>query len=1049
METIKTEIENHFGFFPPFFAPALGAPEVLDGLWRLTSSAYCKNPLPALLKEKIAARLSRYCPVPYELVCHACALRSLGMPAGKIFSLMSEAAPASEIHINDSLRALSMESLPLPAWPDPESEIERHVIRCLEFIYLNPSLAGPCWSELNRLLGPARRDGAAMLLSYIRTSHLWTESHPEISCEADRRHQEQGERLAREEPRWPDFVRRYPDIVRLEQRSLEQQLTAEIAQRKRMEEQLTRYTVEVEESRDRLQEQASQLARQAEELYQRREELLKEVSERKRAEESIRIFAEVVKNMPIGVIVWRLEDAKDVKSLRLIATNPAAEVFTGLALEKCVGKTLPGISPVLAGSSAPGVYAEVIRSGAPRDLGENHPAASQSPQRRVSVKAFPLPNQCVGITFEDITEQKQAEEELARARDAALELARTRSEFLANMSHEIRTPLNAIIGMAGLLMESELSRPQREFTETITSAGDTLLGIISDILDFSKIESGKMELETLDFDLRGVFENAVGLLAARAQAKGLQIASVVPAEVPALLRGDPGRLRQILINLLSNAVKFTEKGEVVVRAEKEEETDRHILLKLSVSDTGIGISPDVQRRLFQPFSQADASTTRKYGGTGLGLAISKRLVELMGGEIGVESEPGQWSKFWVRLRFGKQDHAPAAAKARDDLSGLRVLILDANATQREILQQIIASWKMRGDATASETEALSMLRRGAAAKEPYHVVLLDMGLPGMGGLAFALKVKSDAAICSVRTVALTSLAQPMETDVLRAAGIAAALTKPVKQSPLYDCLAHLTDGLREAASAPGAADGAKHDHFRILVVEDNPVNQKVAALQLERLGYRVDIVGSGREAVDAVRDHPYNLILMDCQMPEMDGYETTAAIRRQEGRVQHTPVIAMTAHALEGDRKKCLAAGMDDYISKPVKLKDLAALLSRWDVPIDPSRLENLREAAGDESVRLVGEVIDRFLEDTPGRLENIRKAVQENNSKNLEMAAHSLKGSSANLGAKGLWTLCERIEDLARRGKPAEADRFQEELREEFARVKVKLEKEKGGQSR
>jgi PAS domain S-box-containing protein len=554
----------------------------------------------------------------------------------------------------------------------------------------------------------------------------------------------------------------------------------------------------------------------------------------------------------------------------------------------------------------------------------------------------------LGVT-KDITQLKETEFELGRARDAAIESSRIKSEFLANMSHEIRTPMNGVIGMTGLLLDTELTTVQREFAETIRNSADSLLTIINDILDFSKIEAGKLSFETLDFDLVETVEGALDMFAEKARFKGIELASEVPADIPTRLRGDAGRLRQVITNLLGNGIKFTEKGEVVVRLAKESETEKDIVISFSIKDTGIGIPVEVQNRLFQAFTQADNSTTRRFGGTGLGLAISKQLVAMMGGEIGVRSEPGKGSTFWFTARLGKQTGAPEPTPSIyfRDLFDLRVLVVDDNATNRQILRHQLFAWKMQKGSASNGFEALDLLRAAAKEGKPYELALLDMQMPEMDGMTLAKSIKADPAIASTRLIILTSMGYTHTQEELKDAGVDAFLVKPVKQSRLFDCLVNVlgraaaehvfTKPAKDAAPQPErpASETPQVNKTRILLAEDNVVNQKVALAQLRTLGFSADSAVNGHEVITALSKTPYDIILMDCQMPEMDGYEATRLIRQAEkspGVAWKAPVkiIAMTANAMSGDREKCIAAGMDDYLSKPVRRAELALAMARW-----------------------------------------------------------------------------------------------------------------------
>ncbi|MEP6901725.1 MAG: PAS domain S-box protein [Actinomycetota bacterium] len=787
-----------------------------------------------------------------------------------------------------------------------------------------------------------------------------------------------------------------------------------------------------------------------------------DITEQKAAQRKLFTLASIVESSVDAILSQTLEG-------KIISWNAGAEKLYGYSAQEILGQHISVIYPsdrieeesaiisaMMHGERLQGY--ETVRSGKGH---KNIP---------VSLTVSPVRDRdgrIIGISkiAHDITERKRIEEELKKTRDSALESARLKSEFLANMSHEIRTPMNGVIGMTGLLLNSSLDTDQKDYAETIQSSADSLLRIIDDILDFSKIEAGQMQFEKIDFDLNEAVEGAVEMLAERSRVKEIELASLIYRDVPTGLRSDPGRLRQVLTNLIGNALKFTERGEVIVSVQKESETNKFVSLRFEVADTGIGISDEARKNLFQAFVQADGSTTRKYGGTGLGLAISKQLVEMMGGEIGLRSELGKGSVFWFTARFEKQvaPAVPVQTESEASLEGLRVLIVDDNATNRKILVHQTASWGMAAIEAKSGAEALSVLHAAVEQQEPFDIAILDLMMPEMNGFELAQRIKAEESITKTHLVLMPSYGKRGHGRMARDTQIAAYLQKPVRQSQLYKCLKAviaeasgnavnserqsqrlITRHSLRSTTLPVTESNVTASIARILVAEDNPVNQKVALSQLKSLGFTAEVVTNGRAAVEAVENQRYDIVLMDCQMPEMDGFEATAAIRRHEGERKHTTIIAMTAHALEGEREKCLAAGMDDYISKPVKIDTLKQTLERWIFTtnnraesisenskslfqkdarqvIDLSILSSLRDLQQPDEPDLVTKLIDLFIKDGRVRLQSLQNALIDGDSSIIKKEAHSVQGSAANIGAQYMARLCEELEQKANQTKEAE----------------------------
>jgi two-component system sensor histidine kinase/response regulator len=789
-----------------------------------------------------------------------------------------------------------------------------------------------------------------------------------------------------------------------------------------------------------MREGALQLAhRELEARVDRRtRELQNEVAERKQAERELEertsFLNSVIENSPVGIIAMGIDGA-----VRMC--NPAFEKLFQYRQEDYLGRS---INAVLA---PPGHHGEIEANL--KNVLEGHATHIVTRRRRrdgtlVDVEAYAVPlvtdNVISGVLvlYQDITDRKRSEEALLQAKEAAEAASRAKSEFLANMSHEIRTPMNGIIGMTELTLETALNAEQREYLGMVKTSADSLLTLINDILDFSKIEAGKLEIESIDFEFKQSVGDTLKTLALRAHLKNLELTWRVGPEVPERLKGDMGRLRQILVNLVGNAVKFTESGEVAVNVEKQAEDESGVLLHFRVRDTGIGVPKDKQEMIFDAFTQADSSSTRNYGGTGLGLAITSRLVELIGGKLWVESEPGKGSTFHFTGHFGFAGDDGHALKAADPeiLSGLRILVVDDNQTNLTILLELLAAWGLRPEAAKGGQTALEALRRAHTQGLPFRLVITDMQMPEMDGCALSKEIRRSPDFGEVPIVLLSSSARHGEAAQCRKLSIASYLTKPVQPSELLEALlAALSTHTRAQEHLPPPYDPTEDSapRMKILLAEDNAVNRTLAIALLEKRGHTVVATANGREAVDALQRESVDLILMDVQMPVMDGFEAIHAIRTKEQSTgAHVPIIALTAHAMKGDRERCLAAGADEYVTKPIRMAELLAAINRvkTGIPHPVSVAPPIVTAAASDSLdmaaalervegdrELLEELARLFAEECSGDMARLRQAMDGGDARMIEQLAHKMKGAALSLGAPKVSAAASELEIQARTG--------------------------------
>jgi two-component system, sensor histidine kinase and response regulator len=818
--------------------------------------------------------------------------------------------------------------------------------------------------------------------------------------------------------------------------------------------------------------------------------ILRDVTEKREIEREIKrqkqFYEALIHNSPAAIVV--LDNHEKIQSC-----NPAFEKLFGYQKDEILGVLLDTLITTTQTRAEAEKYTQQVMNEMVHVISKRR----RKDNSLVEVEIFGVPviveGEKIGALaiYHDISE-------LIRAQQEAEQANRSKSEFLANMSHEIRTPMNGVIGMLELALDTPLNSEQQDYLQTSLKSAEALLSLLNDILDFSKIEAGKLELESINFDLRNAIEDVGYTLAKRAQDKGLELVCLIHPDITTTLYGDAGRLRQILTNLVGNAIKFTHQGEIVIRAESLQETETVATIRFSVQDTGIGIPHERQGAIFERFTQADGSTTRKYGGSGLGLTISRQLVEAMNGKIGLTSEPGVGSTFWFEITFEKSlettkpQFEPVNTVAVD-LHSARILGVDDNQTNRLVLSKMVEGFGCRIDMASSGARGIEMLHQAAKSKDPYHIVLLDMQMPGMDGEQTARAIKSDPLVRDAKVLILTSMGQRGDAARLEALGCSGYLLKPVKQQMLFEAL--LTILSRKTEEKSGLITrhliAEKHSDNRILLAEDNSINQKLAVALLQKGGYFVDVVDNGRHAYEKAISGKYHAILMDVQMPDVDGFEATRLIRNWETKNnQHIPIIAMTAHAMKGDREKCLQAGMDDYVTKPIESRILYNVLDRWlkietegDIqpmdsmeepnfeidedglfgedtntasssneipalalqkisPSDPPLNLNIALARFDGDYEFMLDMCKDFQAHLPDRIQEIQTAYKDKDTNRLARHAHTLKGVALNFEAVYLSQLCAQLEQVSALEKISVALPMIEQIETEVERVREYLNK-------